>query len=131
MNKVLGIGLVALALAIAIVPHFTSCHSTSTELSAKMPCQQTASAEIVVGAPLAVVGASAFLSKKKGALIPLSLIGVALGVSAILLPTVLVGVCPGGLMHCNVYMKPLLIVFGMGTVMLSAGLAASSRKYKE
>lgn len=96
-----------------------------------MPCQQSAAAEIVVGAPLAVVGASALFTRRKDGFLALSFIGIVLGVSAILIPTKLIGVCPGGLMHCNVYMRPILLFLGTVTVGMSGGMLASTRKLKD
>jgi hypothetical protein len=131
MQKFFGITLIVLALGIAIVPQFTHCRSLSSDLASKMPCQQSAAAEIVVGAPLAVVGTSVFFTKRKEGFMGLSFIGIVLGVSAVLIPTRLIGVCPGGLMHCNVYMRPILVLLGTGTVCVSGVMLASTRKLKD
>jgi hypothetical protein len=131
MQKFFGISLIVLALGIAILPQFTHCKSLSSDLASKMPCQQSAAAEIVVGAPLAVVGASALFTRRKDGFLALSFIGIVLGVSAILIPTKLIGVCPGGLMHCNVYMRPILLFLGTVTVGMSGGMLASTRKLKD
>ncbi len=130
MNKFFGITLIVLAAAIAIVPQFTQCKSFSSDLASKMPCQQSASAELVVGAPLAAVGASVFSMKRRSGFWGLSFIGIVLGVSAILIPTMLIGVCPGGLMHCNVLMRPLLILLGASTFIVSGWMLALSRNLK-
>ena len=129
MNKFLGISLIILALAIAIVPSFTDCKK-ATDLASAMPCQQSAKAEIIVGAPLAVVGASIVFTKKKGGLLSLSIIGVVLGVSAVLIPTTLIGTCPGQLMRCDTLMKPSLIALGTLTVIGGLGGLVLSRRAK-
>jgi hypothetical protein len=131
MQKFFGITLIALAIGIAVVPQFTQCSSYSADLAIKMPCQQSAAAELVVGAPLAMVGASVLFTKRKDGFLALSFIGIVLGTSAILLPTKLIGVCPGGLMHCNVLMRPILILLGTATVCVSGGMLASTRKLKD
>jgi len=130
MKKFFGITLIVLAAAIAIIPQFTHCKSFSSDLASKMPCQQSAAAEIVIGAPLAAVGASVLFMKRKDGFMGLSFIGIVLGVSAVLIPTKLIGVCPGGLMHCNQLMRPILILLGTGTVIVSGGMLASTRKLK-
>ena len=131
MNKIFGISLLVLAIAIAVIPGFTSCQK-STDLASAMPCQQSAKAENVVGAPLAVVGVSMFFTRNKSSLLSLSIIGIVLGVSAILIPTGLIGTCQGGIMHCNTLMKPSLIVLGTLTVIGSlGGLTLSFRAKNE
>jgi hypothetical protein len=62
MSKFLGITLVILALAIAIVPAFTDCQSQGKSISlangktVPMKCHWTGVAEIAVGVPLVGVG---------------------------------------------------------------------------
>ena len=129
MNKFFGISLIVLALAIAIIPTFTDCKNTS-DLAAAMPCQQSARAEIIVGAPLAVVGVSMVFTKKKGGLFSLSIIGIVLGISAILIPTTLIGTCPGQLMRCDTLMKPSLIALGTLTIIGGLGGLVLSRRAK-
>ena len=123
--------MIVLAAAIAIVPQFTQCKSFSSDLASKMPCQQSAAAEIIIGAPLAAVGTSVFFMKRKDSFWGLPFIGIVLGVAAILLPTKLIGVCPGGLMHYNVLMRPLLILLGAGTVIVSGAMLAATRQLKD
>jgi hypothetical protein len=62
MNKFLGIALVVVAIAIAVVPHFTDClsqgHLVTLANGATQPmkCYWPAQAEIAVGIPFAGVG---------------------------------------------------------------------------
>ena len=113
-----------LAFSIAVLPAMTHCKSTGDDVTTRMPCQQSARAELAVGIPLGVVGGAALFTRKKG-LLGLSFIAVALGVSAFLIPDVLVGVCPGTIMRCDVLMKPILNVLGVATVLVGlVGLVA-------
>ena len=131
MYKAFGVILIILALGIAILPQFTDCKSVGGGLSSKMPCQQSAAAEVVVGVPLAVVGMLTLFTKRKNGFLGLSLLGIVLGFCTILIPTTLIGVCPGGTMHCNVLMKPILIVLGLFTITVSGVMLVLSRSLKE
>ena len=71
MNKVFGIALIVVALALAIVPGFTDCQSQGKSISlasgktVPMKCHWTGVAEIGVAAPLVVVGAVMSFSRRK------------------------------------------------------------------
>src|SRR5512134_274627 len=99
MNKTMGILMIVLALAIAIVPIFTDCLANGRTLttadgrSVPMKCRWTALAEIGVAVPLLLIGLFNLRSKRKETLQSLNLMGVALGALVILFPTVLIGVC--------------------------------------
>ena len=131
MNKAFGVILIILALGIAILPQFTDCKYLGGGLASKMPCQQSAAAEVVLGIPLAVVGVVTLFNKRKSGFLGLSLLGMVLGFCTILIPTTLIGVCSGATMHCTVLMKPILIVLGVFTVIASAVMLVSSRSLKE
>jgi len=137
MNKVLGIVLIVLALGITIVPAFTDCQSQGKSLTladgktVPMKCHWTGIAEIATGVPLMAVGVMMVASRRKGNLLTLGIIGSVLGVFAILLPTILIGVCQSNMMLCNSVMKPTLIILGSLTIVCSMWAIVLSRKAKD
>lgn len=118
MNKIMGVTIVVLALAIGIVPLFTDCLSqgkmltTAAGMTVPMKCHWTAIAEIGVAIPLGLIGIMNIFSKRKETLSALNLVGASLGALAILFPTVLIGVCSNAMMYCNMVEKPTLILGG-------------------
>ena len=134
MNKFLGILIIVLALAIAIVPAFTDCQSqgralkTDTGKTVPMKCHWTGIAEIGVAVPMLLVGVLSVTSKRKETIRTLAAFGVALGALAILFPTYLIGVCPNNMMVCNMIMRPILISAGVLAVGLSLIVALRTRK---
>jgi hypothetical protein len=132
--KAVALILVVLAIVTGIVPQFTDCHSQGRSLTLQngktvdMKCHWTSEAEIAVAAPLALVGGLLFFSKRKETQRMLSILGMGMGVFAVLLPTALIGVCANPEMICNSIMKPTLIF--SGTVAAAAsliGIALSGR----
>ncbi len=117
MTKVLGIALIVFALGIAIIPTFTDSQSqgkdltTDTGKTIPMKCHWTGIAEIAVGVPLLAVGAMMTATRRKDNLLNLGIVGIILGVFAILLPTKLIGVCQSSML-CHTAMQPALIVLG-------------------
>ncbi len=71
MFRWFGIALIALALGIGIVPHFTDCLSQGQLLTLAngktqpMKCHWSAQAEIAVAAPLGIVGVLMIPSRRK------------------------------------------------------------------
>jgi hypothetical protein len=116
--KVIASILIVLALVIAVVPQFTDCQSQGRALTLQsgktvpMKCHWTGQAEIVVGGPLLILGGLMFANRRRGTLRSLSILGIVLGVFAVLLPTALIGVCASADMLCNSVMKPTLIFSG-------------------
>jgi hypothetical protein len=114
-----GIGLMAIALAIAIAPHFFTCQyngktiTTASGTTVPMKCNWSAQAEIPVGAALFLVGGSVMVSRRKETRGYLSVVGAGLGAAVLLIPTKLIGVC-GSQMPCHTTMQPGLI--GLGAV---------------
>lgn len=84
----------------------------------KMRCLYTKQAEIGIGALIAVLGAvTFFLSEQVRAGISISIAGI--GVLEIAIPTVLIGVCGSDMMACNAATRPLLVVLGVLTILVS------------
>ena len=120
--KVIGVILIALALVIGIVPQFTDCLAQGSAM--KMPngnllpmrCHWTRQAEVAVALPLAIVGILVLLSRRRQTQRALLLVGMALGLGAILLPAYLIGVCASDDMICSMLMKPTLLFAGVLTM---------------
>jgi len=137
MGKFLGITLVVLALAIAIVPAFTDCQSqgksltTSTGKVVPMKCHWTGVAEIGIAAPLLGVGAIMTFSRRKNSLMTLGVLGILLGGMAIAFPNGLIGVCATPTMLCHTVMKPTLTALGSVAIVGSIGAMVLAQKAKE
>ena len=135
MNKYLGIALAAFGLAIAIVPNFTDCASHGafmTVMGKQLPmvCHWSARAEMAVGIPVALIGIMMSFKRFSSGFLGLSILGGGLGALAILLPTHIIGTCPGPTMTCNTVMKPITTVLGSLTIVGSLGGLMLSRKTK-
>ena len=124
MNRFFGVALVAFALAIAIIPHFTDCQSQGKAISlpngmtVPMKCHWTAQAEIATAVPLAVVGGVMFATKRKESRTILAITGTTLGALAILIPIKLIGVCSSAML-CHTLMQPSLVVLGSLAIVAS------------
>jgi hypothetical protein len=124
--KIIASIFIIFALVVGIVPQFTDCQSQGRAIelangrTIPMKCHWTGEAEIAVAGPLLLVGGLMWFVKRRESLRVLSILGLALGAFAILLPTALIGVCASADMLCNSVMKPTLI-FG-GTVVGAASL---------
>ena len=131
MNKIFGLALIVLALAITVIPQLTNCEAQGRRLTlangntTPMKCTWTARAEIAAGVPVIAVGAMTIFARKKESLRYLGGMGTVLGVFAALLPTRLIGVCSGN-MACHTVMQPSLValgtlvgIFGIAGVILS------------
>jgi hypothetical protein len=136
MSKYLGVFIIVMALAIAIVPSFTDCSSQGkfmtlmSGMKAPMVCHWTAQAAIATGVPLVAVGAIMTTARRKSSLFALSIMGTVLGIFAILLPTSLIGVCTNMTSLCNTTMKPAMMVLGGLTIAGSLGGMVLMRKAK-
>ncbi len=135
MNKFIGIALIILALAIGIVPQHTDCLSqgnTVTLANGKtqpMKCHWAAQAEIAIAAPLGIVGALLIPRRKKENTRDLTIIGIVLGVVAILIPTQIIGVCAMPTHICVTTMEPALIILGgIVTAISVVGLIMNQRR---
>lgn len=130
--------MIALALVIGILPQFSDCQSQGRQLTLEngktvaMKCHWSAQAEVALAAPMLVTGSLLAINNKKENLRNLSLLGAALGVFVILLPTKLIGVCANPEMICSSIMKPSLILAGSLIILLSMiGVLQSMRMDNE
>lgn len=83
-----------------------------------MACHYTAQASLGIGiaiALLAVIGLFVADATRAG----LDIANAVLGVLVILVPTVLISVCKGAMMHCHMVTLPTLIVLGVLTAIVS------------
>jgi len=78
-----------------------------------MRCHWTGRAELAVAGPLLVVGGVMTAGRRKPVLRAMAALGLVLGTFAVLLPTVLIGVCGNPEMICNLVMKPTLVFAGL------------------
>jgi hypothetical protein len=128
--KIIAIGIILLAIAIAVVPQFTDCKAAGREplklasgATTEMKCFWTAQAEVAVGIGLAAAGALLLFSKRRETQRNLGIAAAVLGGCAVLVPLVLIGVCANPMMRCNSTMQPALILAGTLTMVL--GIAAT------
>jgi hypothetical protein len=131
MKLFLGVALIALAIAIAVVPHFNTCQyhgrfiTMMNGATTPMKCNWSAQAEIVAGAALLTVGILMLVSRRKETASFLSIIGIVLGAAVVLIPTEVIGVCATQ-MPCHTFMQPFLIAMGAVVVVLCVlGLVVS------
>lgn len=111
--------LIVLALVIGIVPQFTDCLAQGRAIemangrTLPMKCHWTRQAEVAVALPLLLVGGLMIFSRRRSTLRVLSAVALVLGVSAILIPSYLIGVCASAEMICNMLMRPTLLFAGI------------------
>lgn len=139
--KLTGALVVALALVVGVVPQFMHCktrsmvasgagasHVTTAATTAAQPmhCYWSARAEIGVALPLAAAGLLLLFSRRKESRRALWAMTGTLGAVAMLIPTVLIGVCPTPTAVCRTTMRPTLLAAGGLIVALSvAGLVVN------
>jgi hypothetical protein len=127
MNRFLGVAMIVLALVLAIAPAFTDCQShgkmltTADGRSVSMKCHWAGVAEVAAAIPLAIAGIYALRSRRKETTRLAGLVAAASGAVAILIPTLLIGVCANPMMSCNILMRPILLT--AGTLAIAAGIA--------
>jgi MFS family permease len=134
MKAVLGVVMIVTALVLAIVPVFTDCESqgkmltTADGRSVSMKCHWTGIAEVAPAIPLAIAGIYALRSRRKETTRFAGIIGAVSGLLAILLPTLLIGVCGNPMMTCNLLMRPILLAAGILAIVASVALFAIARE---
>ena len=126
MTRALAVSTGVLGLLVAVVPQVVlPVCSASIETKAgtliPMKCFWTARAELAVGALIVLASILLFLSRSRSATLSLCCILTGLGIVAVLLPTFLIGVCPGPTMPCHTGALPGLIL--LGSLVAIAGLA--------
>ena len=131
MNKILGIAIIGLALAISITPQFLNCQAHGYMLTlasgttTPMKCLWSARAEIATGVPLLAIGVMMLFARRRESLRYLGTLGTMLSIFVLLIPTALIGTCKS-MMVCNTVMRPSLMVFGsLAGVVCIAGLVLS------
>jgi hypothetical protein len=135
--KIVGVLIMALAVLIAVVPMFYNCQhdgkamTLANGMKAPMKCFWTAMAAIATAVPLFGIGLLQVFSRQKETRRALGMLGGVLGVMAIALPTVLIGVCMHPDASCNLVMKPALIFMGVLTLGLGAASATIAPKLAE
>ncbi len=134
MSKVFGVALIALAVALAVVPAFTDCQSQGKAITlpngmtTPMKCHWSGVAEIGVAVPLALVGGMMTMKRRKNDLTDLGIMGIVLGGLAIAFPAGLIGVCQNPMMICGTLMRPALTVLGALAIVGSIAALVLSRK---
>lgn len=93
----------------------------SSSIVPKMKCFWSARGGLVVGITLAVAGGLLFFARRRETRRALSIVSGCLGLSAILVPTSLIGTCGAEAMICNTTMKPVMMV--AGGIALAASVA--------
>ncbi len=119
MNKKLfaAIPQIAFGVLIAVGPQ-TFAHVCEVG-DTPMACHYTAQAELGIGAAIAVLAViGLFVDGKVRA--GISITNIMLGVLTIAVPTMLIGVCKGAMMHCHMVTMPVLIVLGALLIVVSA-----------
>jgi len=126
--------MILLALVLAITPVFTDCESqgkmltTADGRSVSMKCHWTGIAEIAAAIPLGIAGVYALRGRRKETTRFAGIVGAASGLTAILLPTVLIGTCGNAAMTCNLLMRPTLLASGILAVVASIALFVIARE---
>ena len=132
--KIIGFLVMALAVLMAVVPHFYKCQhdgkalTLASGMTVPMKCFWTAMAAIATAAPLFGIGLLQTVSRRKETWRALGMLGGVLGVMAIALPTVLIGVCIHPDASCNLVMKPALVFLGILTLGLGVMSMAMPQK---
>ena len=119
MNKKLfaAIAQFVLGVLIAVAPR-TFAHVCEVKDNMPMACHYTAQAELGIGVVIALLGIIALFCSPK---IRTGL-NIAVALNALLslaVPTVLIGVCKGAMMHCHMVTLPTLVVLGVLTTVFS------------
>ena len=115
-NKIMSIGTIVLGLLLSAGPQFLFKPCPTTEKF--MKCFWSCKALIVVGAILALVGLLQLIAKEAKSRKALSVIGLALAISAILIPTVIIGGCAKPEMACKMLTFPVTHTLSAAAIVL-------------
>lgn len=110
-----------LAILVGITPFFNNCRYAGGS-GAAATCYWTARGELALSIPLMVLAGLLAFSWRKESRRAMTALGTVLGACVILLPTHLIGTCPGATALCNQVMKPALIF--IGGLVIGTNLAA-------
>jgi hypothetical protein len=137
MFKVLGIILIVLAIASAVVPMFTDCESQGLQITLAngktipMKCHWSGIAEFGVAIPLAAIGAMMITGRRKETLMYLGILGLIVGGVMVVIPNWMIGVCATPTHTCVTIMRPLLTVFGSLAAAVGIVVLLLSQRIKE
>jgi hypothetical protein len=93
-----------------------------------MPCDYSFKAEIALAIPLTASGIVITVFKSKEIIAGAAIVGIFLGISVILVPYTLIGVCGSPMMKCTSLMKPSLFILGILTIASNIGILYSALK---
>ena len=116
----------ALGLLIAIGPQtiFKPCAGLLELLPGNrfvpMKCHWSGIAEIGIGGVIAILGLLLLFFSQAQIRFGMSLAQAALGITAVLIPTRLIGTCAAPTMRCNILMRPMLLAAGCLVITVSA-----------
>jgi uncharacterized membrane protein HdeD (DUF308 family) len=136
-SVIVGIILIIFGLMIAIIPQFSSCHSLGSDITLQngtklpMKCYWTGQSELIVGALLLIIGILMIIGKRKETQLFLSIMGIFLGIAALLLPTYLIGVCADPTHICNTILKTTLLILSPLVIIDSLAGLIVALKIKE
>ncbi len=133
-----GIIVIGLGMLVALIPEviFPVCTDMIELVNGKslfMKCHWTARAELVIGLLIIFDGIMLIGFKKREVSTALSIMLFLLGLSALLIPTALIGMCQTVTMPCRVGTEPALIVvsiiimvFGIGNTFIQSAFKSES-----
>ncbi len=104
---------------------------TVTGKQLPMPCGYTARAELGVGALVLLTAGAVAFSRSSETKRLAGIFGAALGILAILYPAYIIGMCALADHTCRTMTQPTLLILGLGTIAVSAGIVWRSRQERD
>jgi hypothetical protein len=125
-KKAIGIIAIVLGVLVALIPKviFPVCTDMIELINSKalyMKCHWTAMAELLVGGLIAFNGVLLIVFKKYETRLALSIMLFLLGLTTLLIPTLVIGMCETATMDCRVGTEPALIVVSVTIMAVSIG----------